>query len=579
MFLKEIPNPMAPLTAEQMTSLEALVTGLSPMQQAWVSGYMAAAANGAAAPVATAEAEPATLTVLYGSQTGNAKHVASDLAEAAKSRGLNAKLISMAEYKPSKLKDETHLALVVSTYGEGEPPESAQKLYDFLASKKAPKLPGTEIAVIGLGDTSYEFFCQTAVDFEERLVALGATVKVERALLDVDYDDHTEAWITGALDVLEPGLKTATPASNVGPMVAPATPLYTKKSPYEAEVSVVQKITGRDSSKDVRHVELSLEDSGIKYLPGDSLGVYFLNDPSEVDAILDGLKLDDESLRQALIEDYEITQSYPGFVSAYAQATRNEQLATLSADKTLLREYLETRQITDIILEHPGKITADQLKAALRKQQPRLYSIASAQADVEDEVHLTVGVVAYEAHGRDHLGGASGFLGRRMEEGDKVRVFVEENSGFRLPAPDVPIIMIGPGTGIAPFRSFLQHREASGVEGDNWLFFGNPHFTQDFLYQTELLSWKKDGLLTHLDVAFSRDQAEKIYVQDRLRERGAELWAWIERGAHIYVCGDGARMAKDVDAALSEIATEHGGKAADYLDELRDARRYQRDVY
>ncbi|MEM1373024.1 MAG: assimilatory sulfite reductase (NADPH) flavoprotein subunit [Pseudomonadota bacterium] len=579
MFLKEIPNPLAPLTAEQMTSLEALMTGLSPMQQAWVSGYMAAAANGASAPTAPVEATPATLTVLYGSQTGNAKHVATEVAEAAKARGLNAKLVNMGDYKPAKLKDETHLAIVVSTYGEGEPPESAQRLYDFLASKKAPKLPGTEIAVIGLGDTSYEFFCQTAVDFEDRLVALGASAKVERALLDVDYEDHTEAWITGAIDALEPGLKTATPASNVVPMVASAAPLFSKKDPFEAEVSVVQKITGRGSTKDVRHVELSLDGSGITYRPGDSLGVYFQNDPSEVDAILQVLKLDDEDLRKALIEDYEITQSYPGFVTTYASAAGNETLAALAEDKAALRAYLEPRQITDIILEHPGEITADQLRAALREQQPRLYSIASAQSEVEDEVHLTVGVVAYEAHGRDHLGGASGFLGRRIEEGGTVRIFVEENDGFRLPAPDVPIIMIGPGTGIAPFRSFLQEREANEAEGDNWLFFGNPHFTQDFLYQTELMSWKKDGLLTRLDVAFSRDQADKIYVQDRLREKGAEVWSWLDRGAHIYVCGDGARMAKDVDAALREIVARYGGKDEFYLDELRDARRYQRDVY
>ena len=579
MFLKEIPQTMTPLSAEQMASMEALMVGLSPMQQAWVSGYMAAAANGTGAPAAPVDAVPATLTVLYGSQTGNAKHVAAEVAEAAKARGLNAKLVNMVDYKPNKLKDETHLAIVVSTYGEGEPPESAQKLYDFLGSKKAPKLPGTQIAVMGLGDTSYEFFCQTAVDFEERLVALGASVSVERALLDVDYEDHTEAWITSAIDALEPGLKCAAAPSNVVPLVAPQTSAYSKKNPFEAEVLGVQKITGRDSMKDVRHVELSLEGSGLTYKPGDSLGVFFLNDASEVDAVLAALELSDEGLREALINEYELTQGYPGFVMAYAGATGNETLAKLAEDKDALRVYLEPRQITDIILEHPGKISSDDLKAALRKMQPRLYSIASAQSEVEDEVHLTVGVVAYEAHGRDHLGGASGFLGRRMEEGDKVRVFVEENDGFRLPQGDAPTIMVGPGTGIAPFRAFLQERDAAEAEGDNWLFFGNPHFTQDFLYQTELLAWKKDGLLNKLDVAFSRDQAQKVYVQDRLREKGAEVWEWLERGAYLYICGDGARMAKDVEAALVDIVTEHGGKDASYIAELRDAGRFQRDVY
>ncbi|MEO0665115.1 MAG: flavodoxin domain-containing protein, partial [Pseudomonadota bacterium] len=344
MFLKEIPGPMAPLNAEQMTSLEALMVGLSPMQQAWVSGYFAAAANGAQAPATPVEVAPATLTVLYGSQTGNAKHVAADLAEQAKARGMNAKLINMADYKPAKLKDETHIAIVVSTYGEGEPPESAQKLYDFVASKKAPKLNGTQIAVLGLGDTSYEFFCQTAVDFEERLVALGAIVAVERALLDVDYDDHVPAWITGALDTLEPEMAAQGPATNVVPLVAPKASVFNKKNPFEAEVSVVQKITGRDSTKDVRHLEISLEGSGLSYRPGDALGVYFRNDPAEVDAVLEALQLSDDALRTALIDDYELTQSYPGFVTAYAEATGNAELAALAEDKAALRAYLEPRQ-------------------------------------------------------------------------------------------------------------------------------------------------------------------------------------------------------------------------------------------
>ena len=579
MFLKEIPGPMAPLNAEQMTSLEALMVGLSPMQQAWVSGYFAAAANGAQAPATPVEAAPATLTLLYGSQTGNAKHVAADLAEQAKARGMNAKLVNMADYKPAKLKDETHIAIVVSTYGEGEPPESAQKLYDFVALKKAPKLNGTQIAVLGLGDTSYEFFCQTAVDFEERLVALGATVAVERALLDVDYDDHVPAWITGALDTLEPEMTAQAPATNVVPLVAPKASEFNKKNPFEAEVSVVQKITGRDSTKDVRHLEISLEGSSLSYRPGDALGVYFQNDPAEVDAVLDALQLSDDALRTALIEDYELTQSYPGFVTAYAEATGNAELAALAEDKAALRAYLEPRQIFDILLEHPAEITADALVTCLREMQPRLYSIASSQAEVEDEVHLTLGVVEYDAHGRTHLGGASGFLGRRIEDGDTVRVFVEENDGFRLPAPDVPTIMIGPGTGIAPFRAFLQERDAAEAGGDNWLFFGNPHFTQDFLYQTELQGYLKSGLLTKLSVAFSRDQADKIYVQDRIRENGAELVAWLEKGAHLYVCGDGTRMAKDVHQALLDILTDAGKDAEAYLTDLRDAGRYQRDVY
>ncbi|MEM9351325.1 MAG: assimilatory sulfite reductase (NADPH) flavoprotein subunit [Pseudomonadota bacterium] len=583
MFLKQIPQDLAPLTADQMATMEALMGQLTPLQQAWVSGYFAASANGAGALAATVEAAPATLTVLYGSQTGNAKHVAADLAGQAKARGMNAKLLDMADYKPAKLKDETHLAIVVSTYGEGEPPEPAQKLYDFVGSKKAPKLEGLNIAVLGLGDTSYEFFNQTAKDFEERLVALGATVAVEKALLDVDYDDYAEDWIKGALDIIEPDLKTAAPANNVV-QLAPSAPLYSKKNPYQAEITTVQKITGRDSTKDVRHIEISLDGSGLTYQPGDALGVYFLNDPAEVDEVLKALNLNDETLRQELIEDYELTQSYPGFVTAYAEATGNAALAKIAEDKATLRAYIEDRQIFDILREHPAEISGDALRSCLRKIQPRLYSIASSQAEMDDEVHLTLGVVEYDAHGRPHLGGASGYLAHRAEEGNEIRVFVEENTNFRLPAdPTTPTIMIGPGTGIAPFRAFLQERDAQETDGDNWLFFGNPHFTQDFLYQVELQSYLKSGLLSKLSVAFSRDQKDKIYVQDRVRENGAELYAWLEKGAHLYVCGDATRMAKDVHRALLDVIAEHAGKSAEeaesYLADLRDAKRYQRDVY
>ncbi|MEM6325119.1 MAG: assimilatory sulfite reductase (NADPH) flavoprotein subunit [Pseudomonadota bacterium] len=607
MLHQNIPQTLSPLSPEQSAQMQALLTSLNPVQQAWISGYLAATASAAAGampalPAAPVAAAAGKLTVLYGSQTGNAKHVAQELVDKAKARGLEASLINMADYKPSKLKDEKHLAIVVSTYGEGEPPEPAQKLYDFIGSKKAPRLDGAQIAVLGLGDTSYEFFCQTAIDFEERLVALGATVAVERALLDVDFDDHAPGWIDGAIDVLEPALKADGPPanSNVVPMMpglvadAPALTAYTKKSPFTAEVSAVQKITGRDSTKDVRHLEISLEGSGLHYQAGDALGVYFENDPAEVDALIEALSLDgdvlvrlgeaEKPLRAALIEDLELTQSYPGFVTAYAAAAEIPALQAFAEDKAALRDYLAERQIYDILREHPKPIAAQALVDALRKQQPRLYSIASSQKEMEDEVHLTLGVVAYDAFDRAHMGGCSGFLGHRVEEGGALRVFVEHNDLFRLPeAADTPIIMIGPGTGIAPFRAFLQDRDADGADGKAWLFFGNPHFTQDFLYQVELQSYLKSGTLSRLDVAFSRDQAEKIYVQDRLREHGAELYAWLEQGAHVYVCGDATRMAKDVHQALLDVIAEHGGHSAEeaeaYLSALRDTRRYQRDVY
>ena len=599
MMMNQIPQGINPLSAEQSQQFAQLMGTLTPVQQAWISGYLAATANGAvgAMPVAGPEVEAAPLTVLYGSQTGNAKHVAQDLVENAQTRGLDAKLVDMADYKSNQLKNEKFIIAVVSTYGEGEPPESAEKLHGFLASKKAPKLDGVKVAVLGLGDSSYEFFCQTAIDFEDRFANLGAEVLHAQALLDVDYDDHAADWISEAVDAFEPVLK-----EQRGPAAAPVAvstsqdahiSQYNKKNPFEAEISVVQKITGRDSTKDVRHVEISLDGSDLTYQAGDALGVYFHNDPDEVDNILALLEIDPEaevaigdatkSLRYALIEDLELTQSYPAFVEKFAALTGIESLAELTTDKAAMRGYIEDRQIYDILRDPPATIPAQQLVDCLRKIQPRLYSIASSQKEVEDEVHLTVGVVGFEAFDRPHLGGCSGFLSHRVEEGSTVRVFVEQNNNFRLPDENTPVIMVGPGTGIAPFRSFLQDREAIEAEGKNWLFFGNPHFTQDFLYQVELQSYLKSGLLTKLSVAFSRDQDKKIYVQDRLIENGADVFTWLQEGAHFYICGDANRMAKDVHQALIEILQTHGQhskeSAEEYLRDLRDTKRYQRDVY
>ena len=604
MLLSQLNAAASPLSQEQVQKLQGLVAELNPIQQAWVSGYLAANANagaltgGVAAAPAAGDAAP--LTILYGSQTGNAKGVASKLKEQAESRGLSVKLVNMADYKPTALKKEKFITVVVSTYGEGEPPEDAESLHEFLTTKKAPKLDGVKVAVIGLGDSSYEFFCQTAKDFEERFNKLGAETIFQRADLDVDYDDEAAKWIDGALDAFEPDLKAQQQASS-GQVVAmpfgaatPAASQYTKQNPFAAELSVVQKITGRDSTKDVRHVEISLEGSDITYTPGDSLGVYFLNDEALVDEVLtltqidasSTVKLGDEelSIRDALIEKLELTQSYPGFVEKYATATGNPELLKLVEDKAAMREYIEPRQIFDIIRQNPAQLEAQTLVDCLRKLQARLYSIASTQAEVEDEVHLTEGLVEFDAFGSEHLGGCSGYLARRAEEGCKVKVFSEHNDNFRLPANDeTPIIMVGPGTGIAPFRAFLQERDAREASGKNWLFFGNPHFTQDFLYQVEIQGYLKSGLLTKVDVAFSRDQAEKVYVQDKLRKNSQEVFAWLEAGAHLYICGDANRMAKDVHQALVDIIKENSGKddeqAEQYLKDLRSANRYQKDVY
>lgn len=592
----------SPLSAQQVQELQKLVGQLNPIQQAWVSGYLAASAQlagGAALTPAAASQEAATLTVLYASQTGNAKGVASKIKAAAESRGLAVQLQDIASYKTNALAKEKFLIIVTSTYGEGEPPESAVSFYKFLFGKKAPKLPELQFAVLGLGDTSYEFFCKTATDFDSQLVALGAKQLYQPALLDVDYADGAKNWQDAALDLFAPLLK-ASGASSAQVIAWPGATgtagshsQFDKQNPATAELSVNQKITARNSTKDVRHIEISLADTGLTYQPGDALGVYFRNASELVASVLaaTGLTGSEQvelsgqtlTLQAALTDELELTQAYPSLVSKYAEASNNDSLKTLAADKDALRAYLADKQSADVIVQNPANITAQQLVDSLRKVQPRLYSIASSQAEVGEEVHLTVGVVRYDAFGSTHLGGASGFLAERLAEGEPVKVFVEHNDNFRLPNHDTPVLMIGPGTGIAPFRAFLQERDNAGATGQNWLFFGNPHFTRDFLYQVELQDYLKRGVLTHLDVAFSRDQAQKVYVQDKLTAKGAEVWSWLQQGAHLYICGDGNRMAKDVHQALLQIAQTHGGLSAEaadeYFEELRATKRYQKDVY
>jgi sulfite reductase (NADPH) flavoprotein alpha-component len=596
-------NAFAMLNEQQLTQLSSAASALNKEQLIWASGYLAGLAGAVALPASATETtqtqavEAATLTILYGSQTGNAKGVANKYKAQVESKGVKAKVVSMADYKPRSIKNESHLLVVVSTHGEGDAPDDAVELHEFLASKKAPKLPNLKYAVIGLGDTSYEFFCQTAKDFDQRLSTLGATAFAERLDCDVDYDTAISAWSEKVdavlVDLLKPVETTqvtqTTPAAN-----AVSEALYTKQNPFSASLSESLKITGRDSIKDIRHIEISLEDSGIQYQPGDALGVYFLNDDKMVERIVNATGNDVNTqvtlgeasltLAQALKEKLEITLSYPGFVKAYQAATQQQALADLMADKAALRTYLNESQIVDIVEAYPAKVDAQTLVDALRVITPRLYSIASSQAEVEDEVHLTVAHVEYEANGFTHQGGASGYLSTRLEEGDEIKVYVENNNNFRLPADDnTPVIMVGPGTGIAPFRAFMQERDARGAEGKNWLLFGNPSFTQDFLYQTEWQGYLKSGLLSKISLAFSRDQAEKIYVQDRLIENAKEVFEWLEAGAHFYVCGDATRMAKDVEAALLDIIQAQGNKseadAKAYLTDMRKTKRYQKDVY
>ena len=585
---------MTPIPAD----LTAALDSLSPLQLAWLSGYCWARADGGALPTvaatdatSAASAEPAppplAVTVLSASQTGHAREVADKLHAALAEQGINAKRISAADYKPKTIADEQVLLLVTSTQGEGEPPEEALSLHRLLFGKKAPPLPALRFAVCGLGDSSYPDFCQAGKDFDTRLAELGGERLAPRADCDVDYQATAAAWIAD----LVPRLAALQPAAPRTPTAAaPATPAaYDRDHPFSAPLLARQKITGRHSTKDVRHIELDLAGSGINYQAGDALGVWCENDPARVDAILAALKLDGvtvidgKTLREQLIREREISQNTPQFVQGYAALAKSADLDAEIATHGAA-PYAANTPLDAIVARYPAAITAEQLLTLLRPLTPRLYSIASAPEEVGEEVHLTVGVLHYEHDGKAYSGAASGYLGERLPEDGAARVFVEPNPNFRLPDdPQAAIIMIGNGTGIAPFRAFMQARVAREAPGKNWLVFGNPHFTEDFLYQTEWQGWQKDGFLHRYSLAWSRDQAEKVYVQDKLREEAASVWQWLKDGAYVYVCGDAARMAKDVERALLDIIAGEGGMdadaAADYLDELRQARRYQRDVY
>ncbi|WP_171283196.1 assimilatory sulfite reductase (NADPH) flavoprotein subunit [Aeromonas sp. 1805] len=596
MQLKDSLTNLTPLSDEQQRQLSQALSTLNTQQLAWVSGYLYGLSQAGSQPAVTGAAATApsgNLTILYGSQTGNAKGVASAIKAQAEARGLPVTLISMADYKPKQLKKETHLLVVVSTYGEGEPPESAVDLFEQLKKGKVGKLEGLKFAVLGLGDSSYEFFCQTGKDFDSLLTKAGADRVHELASLDVDYQDAAKAWGEQALNAIAATLSAGPANSNVASAVQQAVghSQYSKENPFPARLSVNQKITGRDSTKDIRHIEISLEESGIRYQPGDALGIWFDNDPALVNEVLTLASLSGDeatargSLREVLSRELELTRLHGGFITGLADISGNAALKDLAGDKAQVNALVASAQVVDVLKRFPTALTAEQLLGLLRPLTPRLYSIASSQSEVEEEVHLTVGVVRYpQEDGTVRSGAASSYLADRLAEDAEVRVFVEHNDNFRLPSnPDTPVIMVGPGTGIAPFRAFLQEREAQGAEGNNWLFFGNPHFTQDFLYQVEWQRYVKSGLLSKISLAFSRDQAEKVYVQHRLREAGQELYQWLEAGAHFYVCGDANQMAKDVQEALLDVIAEHGHKsreeAEEYLSELRRAKRYQRDVY
>lgn len=589
------------------TEILNLLPTLTPLQLAWLSGYAWSQASGVeqqvvgqhlAANLTALSAEPFSITVLSGSQTGNAKSVADKVAAELTEAGIAVKRVALKDYKAKTIADEKYLLLVTSTQGEGEPPEEGVVLHKLLNGKKTPKLTELQFAVLGLGDSSYPNFCQAGKDFDQRFAELGATRLFERVDADLDYSATAEQWIRDIVAIVKEKAAQASPAvQSIG--TATTAPVakesqYNKANPFPATLITNQKITGRQSDKDVRHLEFDLAGSDLHYQAGDALGVWFDNDPKLVDEILSLAQIDPttevtiegkaQTISTALLSYLELTQNTPAFVKGYAALANNEQLNDLVADNQALQELVQRTPIVDVLHQFPAKLTAEQLVSLLRPLTPRLYSISSSPAEVGEEVHLTVGVVRFEYEGRARSGAASSFLADRVEEDGAVRVFVEHNDNFRLPNDTTkPIIMVGSGTGVAPFRAFMQQRVADEASGKNWLIFGNPHFASDFLYQTEWQQFAKEGFLHKYDFAWSRDQEKKIYVQDKIRENSTALWQWLQEGAYFYVCGDASKMAKDVEQTLLDVIAKEGNlssdEAEDYLNELREVKRYQRDVY
>lgn len=596
-----VPAELLPVNKHRL--LGELVEGLDSRSLLWVSGYMAGlAARNEDASVPAAANQPAaasepneTLTVLYGSQTGNAKRWAEQISEEAKAAGLAVNLASTGKYKPRKLKSESHLVVVISTQGDGEPPDDALDFMEFVEGRRAPKLAKLQYAVLALGDSSYPDFCVTGRRLDERLSELGGQRLAERADCDLDIETVAEPWWVETFKTVRANLADQAPARHVA-SVTPLRPdtAYSRGNPFRAEVLDNQRITGNGTDKEVRHLELSLEGSGLAYQPGDSLGVWPTNPAVAVDAMLEALGVDgnqsikkkdeERTLRDWLTHECEITRLAKPLLAAHAERSNDAALRRLLEpdNRTELACFLDTHQPVDLLGHWPAKWDAGEWVNTLRPLTPRLYSIASSPIAADDEVHLTVARVDYDHLGEKRVGAASDHLCANPDEEASVSVYVEKNERFRLPDdPATDIIMIGAGTGVAPFRAFLQEREETQAMGRSWLFFGARHFHSQFLYQVEWQQWLKDEVLNRIDLAFSRDRAERVYVQDRLAEKGEAVYEWIKGGAQVYVCG-GIDMEKAVAATLQDVAADqlsNRDEAAAWFSDLKRSGRYLRDVY
>ena len=602
-------NTNSPLSTEQIDFFSKFTATLNKEQLAWVSGYLAGLSAQNTEPnqdvsigEITTKVSPKALTILYGSRTGNSEGLAKKAKVLAIELGFEIKLKSMASYKIRDLQTEKNLLIIVSTHGEGVPPFSARELHEFIFGKRAPRLEGVNYAVLALGDSSYFKFCKTGKDFDEQLEVLGAKRLVPRIACDVEFEQPAEEWLKNTLNSFGGAAPKTTKAvpqfrMDLASQGIKKDKLITnsKKNPFLAPVFEKITLHGKGSKRQTLHLEINIEGAiGLEYEPGDAAGILPVNPAELIHEVLNitGLKVDDEvdvkdrktTLYDSLCRDFELSKITTDVVSRYLTFEPNDKLMKITQNTEKFKEYLEGRDIVDLFQDFPAKVTADDLIKLLRPLQPRYYSISSSPKAYPGELHLTVGVVNYENAGRNKRGTCSTFLSEVVVENEHVPIFIESNPGFRLPENDeTPIIMVGAGTGIAPFRAFVQHRELSEKSGKSWLFFGNRNFETEFLYQTEWQDFLKTGVLTNMDVAFSRDGDKKVYVQDRLLEKASEVFEWLEEGAHFYICGDMKNMARHVQNTLVKIVENQGlmskEHAQEYVDNLEKDRRLQLDVY
>ncbi len=580
----------APFPADDISTLNRVVARATPLQRSWLSGFLAgldASAGHAAAPVAPPRPK-AKLTILYASESGNAEGLALKARKLAQKQGFDARAFDMAEAEIAALPKAEQVLVFAATWGEGDPPQRAADFYASLMSDAAPRLEGLRFAVLALGDKAYVNFCSTGRAIDERLAVLGATRAAERVDLDLDFAKAAQAWTEGAITKLAPAAEASATVVHVdfhrlgAAEAVDDEPTYDAARPLTAEITELVNLNGTGSTSETWHIELATDTADFSYAPGDAIGVLPENDPELAVALAEAVGLgSDSDLVRRLTTELDITTLSRPTIEAFAKLIGSKDVAT-QAYPEHFAGYAADRQLIDLLAEHPVKLSAEQLVSLLRPLPPRLYSVASSLKAHPGETHLLVSAVRWASHGRNRKGVASTYIADRRKKGGELKVYVKPNRHFRLPAdPQRPVIMIGAGTGVAPYRAFVEERAETGAQGKSWLFFGARNYTNDFFYQLEWHDHLKSGALGRIDVAFSRDQPEKIYVQHRLAERADELRGWIADGAHVYVCGDEKAMARDVDAALAHIVGGTGGEEAGRarLKELAKAGRYQRDVY